>query len=243
MDLRVQKVLNWETSVVIFDSYLSDRSTDIIRAVSTRTTEKISSQFQPMSIFLHNVNSSGTEKVKDENHYENILRLYKSNKFNKFLIFSSSIKEVLKTAAKLNLLNTFNQWLFFIPPAKEISDISSLTEGVVEGSNIAFVFNSTAQGSCNVSTGFPIILLFIENTIEVGKSISKSVRFVFTLIPSFLSMLDFLLVQKNAINSAGFRLVENKFYCFNQKGMKLNVFFSNVNFSIRGSVASYPSSL
>lgn len=136
---------------MIFDSYLSDRSTEIIKAFSTRTSEDISSQFQPMSIYLHNVNSSGSETVGAEKAYEDILWSYKKFKYNQFLVYSSSIKEVIGVAKKMNLLNTFNQWLFFIPPAKELSDINSLTEGVVEGANIAFVFNSTEQGSCNVS--------------------------------------------------------------------------------------------
>ncbi|KAL5274387.1 hypothetical protein ACFFRR_000866 [Megaselia abdita] len=149
MDLRVQNIIKWKSSALIFDSYLSDRSTDIIKALSTRTSDGISSQFQPMSIYLHNVNATKTGTQKTDSPYENIFRPYTKIKYNQFLVFSSQIQEVISVAKKLNLLDTFNQWLFFIPPTKEISDINSLTEGIVEGANIAFAFNSTSQGSCN----------------------------------------------------------------------------------------------
>lgn len=154
MDIRVQNMLKWKTSVLLFDSYLGDRSTEIIRAISSRTSEGISSQFEPLSLYLHTLNSSGSDIIQNQKIYENILRPYKQIKYNQFLIFSSSIKQILAVAEKLNLLNTFNQWLFFIPPAKEISDINSLTEHIAEGANVAFAFNSTGQSNCNVSYCF-----------------------------------------------------------------------------------------
>lgn len=150
--MRVQNILKWKTSVVLFDSYLSDRSTEIIKALETSSAEGVYSQFQPMSIYLYNVNSTGPgiSTSRSESNYESILQYYKKFKYNQFIVFSSSIQEVIEVAKKLNLLDTFNQWLFFIPPAKEISDIHSITEGIVEGANVAFAFNSTRQGSCNV---------------------------------------------------------------------------------------------
>lgn len=105
--------------------------------------------FNPISVYLYKIDESLRNQQK-KTAIKKALLQFANRPHNQFIVFSSSIEDVVELAASLNMFHVFNQWLFFLPVTTDRVNTYSLTQNLNEGANIAFAVNDTVVG-CQVS--------------------------------------------------------------------------------------------
>ena len=111
--------------------------------------ESTKSMLKPISIYVYQVLNDTTYNTSLVS-IEKILLNFVKKKNNRFIVLLSSVNHILEVAAKLNMFNVYNQWLFFLPKGMYGHDIPGLANVITEGANVAFAVNKTRE-DCKVT--------------------------------------------------------------------------------------------
>ncbi|KAI9577332.1 hypothetical protein GQX74_013041 [Glossina fuscipes] len=149
LDAKVQKILNWQTAIVIMDQTLINEGGHLQESIMH---ESIKRNIEPISIVLYSIDDQ-LKGQKKRLAIREILQLFDSRSQNKqqFMIFSKFYEDIIEIAENMQMFHVGNQWLFFIFEDKRKNfDVTSVTQNLEEGANIAFALNET-RSECKKS--------------------------------------------------------------------------------------------
>uniref|UniRef100_A0A1A9Z7D3 Ionotropic glutamate receptor C-terminal domain-containing protein n=1 Tax=Glossina pallidipes TaxID=7398 RepID=A0A1A9Z7D3_GLOPL len=149
LDAKVQRILNWQTAIVIMDQTLMNEDRHLTEYIMH---ESIKRNIEPMSIVLYNIDDQ-LKRQKKRSAIREILQLFdgRSQSKQQFMIFSKFYEDIIEIAENMRMFHVGNQWLFFIfEDTRRDFDVTSVTQNLKEGANIAFALNET-RNECQKS--------------------------------------------------------------------------------------------
>uniref|UniRef100_A0A1A9V502 Ionotropic glutamate receptor C-terminal domain-containing protein n=1 Tax=Glossina austeni TaxID=7395 RepID=A0A1A9V502_GLOAU len=149
LDAKVQRILNWQTAIVIMDQTLMNEDVHLTESIMH---ESIKRNIEPISIVLYNIDDQ-LKRQKKRSAIREILQLFdgRSQSKQQFMIFSKFYEDIIEIAENMRLFHVGNQWLFFIfEDTRRDFDVTSVTQNLKEGANIAFALNET-RSECQKS--------------------------------------------------------------------------------------------
>nr|ARN17849.1 ionotropic receptor 3 [Cephus cinctus] len=151
LDLRMSKALNWKKINVLHDQILGKDTISRILMVFSREFEK-NLELASRSVFA--IQYKETDWARRQ-QLVNILSGFDVDQLgNCFLVFTTAdMVAVIMEARSLKMVNTSSQWLYVINDASERDvNITSFSELLEEGENIAFLYNITNKNkTCSIN--------------------------------------------------------------------------------------------
>ncbi|XP_025158343.1 ionotropic receptor 93a-like [Harpegnathos saltator] len=144
-DLRSYDVLNWNNINILHDdTFDRDTISRVTKAVSTPLPNK---KFNMVSRSLFAFKHANSERSK-KYYIKEILEKFHVDQLGKcFLVIVTTdvAFDVMEVARDLNMVQPDSQWLYVIADSmvRNATNITSFTEYLSEGANVAFAYNST----------------------------------------------------------------------------------------------------
>uniref|UniRef100_A0A1A9W573 Ionotropic glutamate receptor C-terminal domain-containing protein n=1 Tax=Glossina brevipalpis TaxID=37001 RepID=A0A1A9W573_9MUSC len=149
LDAKMQRILNWQTAIVIMDQVLINENNHLTSSIMH---ESIKRNIEPISIVLYSIDDQ-LKRQKKRSAIRDILQLFsgRSQSKQQFMIFSKFYEDIIEIAENMQMFHVSNQWLFFIfEDTEKDFDVLSVTQNLEEGANIAFALNETRH-ECQIS--------------------------------------------------------------------------------------------
>ncbi|XP_051164696.1 ionotropic receptor 93a [Leptopilina boulardi] len=147
LDLRVSGALSWNKINIIYDtSFQRDTISKVLKSLSIQLPNK---KLKQASRSLFSIKYD-----KDDHIMRNQIRKTFSNyRFEKLgncfmvIVKVDMVIPIIEMARSLRLVHSGNQWLFILSDvSKRKTNVTALTQRLIEGENVAFIYNATNFG-------------------------------------------------------------------------------------------------